>query len=343
MNIVSRPYELFADDVYVDVGDILGNPIIVKCEAFNFAGSVKLKAARSMVDAAEESGDLRPGSVIVESSSGNLGVALAAVAASRGYGFVCVMDPRSTAQNRRQIEALGGRVLMVSEPDDNDGFLHSRIALVRQLCDDDPRFAWLNQYANEHNWRAHYRLTAPEIVRQVPDVDVIFVGAGTTGTLMGCGRYLRDTGHPAEVVAVDSVGSVTFGGSSAPRFIPGLGTSRRPEIVDESVVDDVVLINERETIRMCRKLSASGYLFGGSTGTVLAGATHWLATKGAAKSRAVAISPDLGERYLDTIYDDMWVAEHFGVEFANSLAAGFRDRSDSPTAVPVAQFAEGAR
>ncbi|MGB3438461.1 MAG: 2,3-diaminopropionate biosynthesis protein SbnA [Actinophytocola sp.] len=322
MGYVRRPYDLNADDVYVDLGEVLDRPVIVKCESFNFAGSVKLKAAVSMVTAAEADGRLRPDSVIVESSSGNLGVALSVVAASRGYGFVCVTDPRSSVQNRRQIEALGGQVIVVTEPDGDHGFLGSRLRRVRHLCENNPDYVWLNQYANEHNWRAHYTTTAPEIVRRVPGLDVLFVGAGTTGTLTGCARYLRDIGHPAQVIAVDSIGSVTFGGLPSPRYIPGLGTGKRPEIVDESVIDDIVMVAELDTIRMCRTLAGAGFLFGGSTSTVLVGAQRWLAANGGPATCAVAISPDLGERYLDTIYNDMWVAEHFGAEFLASLRPG---------------------
>jgi N-(2-amino-2-carboxyethyl)-L-glutamate synthase len=309
---VSHAHEMFMDDVYVDLSEVLGVPIVVKCESFNFAGSVKLKAAVSMVTAAEEAGQLKPGSVIVESSSGNLGVALSLVAASKGYDFVCVTDPRSSLQNRRQIEATGGQVIVVTEPDANHGYLASRIQVVRDLCESNPRFVWLNQYTNENNWRAHYRSTAPAIVKSCPDVDVLFVGAGTTGTLMGCAYYLRDVGHPAKVVAVDSIGSVTFGGPAGPRFIPGLGTSSRPELVDEAVLNGVIHVAEADTIRMCRVLARKGFLFGGSTGTVLAGAKRWLHNMSRSRINAVAIAPDLGERYLDTVYDDSWVTEHYG-------------------------------
>lgn len=323
---VRYPHELLNDDVYVDLSHVLDVPIAVKCESFNFAGSVKLKAATTMVTAAEEAGVLAPGSVVIESSSGNLGVALSVVCASKGYDFVCVTDPRSSAQNRKLIEATGGQVVLVTEPDANHGFLASRIHTVRQLCASDPRFVWLNQYTNENNWRAHYASTAPAIVASCPDLDILFVGAGTTGTLMGCAYYLRDIGHPARIVAVDSVGSVTFGGPAGPRFIPGLGTSRRPELVDESAIDEVVHVEEADAIRMCRTLAKAGFLFGGSTGTVLSGAKQWLDAAGRPAINAVAIAPDLGERYLDTVYDDAWVTEHYGAELlADRAPAGSRD------------------
>lgn len=325
MRNTRKPDQLFIDDVFVDLADIIDARLSVKCEAFNFAGSVKLKAAAFMVAAAEEAGRLSPGSMIIESSSGNLGVALSIVAASKGYEFVCVTDPRASSLNRRRIEAAGGRVVIVDELDDNGGYLATRIRTVREMCAADPRYHWLNQYANDDNWRAHYRLTGPAIVRTFPALEYLFVGAGTTGTLMGCARYLRDLGHPARVVAVDSVGSVTFGGSPGSRHIPGLGTSRRPELLDRSLVDDVLLVHEVDAVTMCRRLARHGFLFGGSTGTVVAGAEHFLAARGAKTASALAISPDLADSYLDTVYDDEWVTQRFGPAALTTEASGTGD------------------
>ncbi len=138
----------------------------------------------------------------------------------------------------------------------------------------------------------------------------MFIGAGTTGTLMGCARYLRDQAHKAKIIAVDSVGSVTFGGVPGARFLPGLGTSRRPELFDESAIDDVILQDEREAVRMCHRLAERGFLFGASTGTVLSGAERYLAGCRDGVT-AVAIAPDLGDRYLDTLYNRAWVEERF--------------------------------
>ncbi|MBV9313340.1 MAG: pyridoxal-phosphate dependent enzyme, partial [Pseudonocardia sp.] len=191
----------------------------------------------------------------------------------------------------------------------------------------DERYVWLNQYANPNNWRAHYGTTAPAIARQFPRLDVLFVGAGTTGTLMGCARYFRQWHRPVRIVAVDSVGSVTFGGSSGRRMIPGLGTSVRPQLLDESYVDEVINVEEADTIRACHRLARRGFLFGGSTGTVVSGAMGWLIQRDARALTAVAIAPDLGERYLDTVYQTNWVQDLYGDDVLRSgdeLAAGTR-------------------
>jgi N-(2-amino-2-carboxyethyl)-L-glutamate synthase len=316
--IISAPHAFNEDDLYVDLRSVFGQPLYLKCEGFNFAGSIKLKAAAEMVDAAERDGLLTPTSVLVESSSGNLGVALSMLAASKGYRFLCVTDPRCNLSTRLMMEALGSQVHIVTEPDAKSGFLGARLNYLRALCASDDRFVWLNQYTNPGNWRAHYRTTAPAIARQFPRLDVLFVGAGTTGTLMGCARWFREWHRPVRVVAVDSVGSVTFGGEPGRRMIPGLGMGVRPPLLDEAYVDDVVLVEEADTIRACHRLARHGFLFGGSTGTVVSGAMDWLARHDPRELTAVAIGPDLGERYLDTIYQINWLQDLYGEEVLSS-------------------------
>jgi cysteine synthase A len=317
VTVISVPYEFNEDDLYVDLWPAFGHPLFLKCEGFNFAGSIKIKAAAEMVENAEQAGLLGPGSIIVESSSGNLGVALAMIAASKGYRFVCVTDPRCNITTRRLIEGLGSQVQVVTEPSTDGGLLGARLDHVRALCAADARYVWLNQYSNPSAWRAHYRTTAPAIVRQFPRLDVLFVGAGTTGTLMGCARWFREWHRPVHVVAVDSVGSVAFGGAPGRRMIPGLGTSVRPPLLDESFIDDVVMVEEVDTVRACHRLAAGGFLFGGSTGTVVSGAADWLDRHDAHGLTAVAIAPDLGERYLDTVYQSTWLAAVYGGDVAD--------------------------
>ena len=315
MPTISRPEQFNEDGLYVDLRSVFDRSLFLKCEGFNFAGSVKLKAANAMVDAAERQGRLRPGAQLVESSSGNLGVALSMIAASRGYRFLCVTDSRCNLTTRLLMEALGARVQVITEPDPVGGLLGARMRFIRELCADDPRYVWLNQYVNDDAWRAHFRTTAPAIAREFPRLDVLFVGAGTTGTLMGCARWFKQRRPRVRVVAVDPVGSVSFGTPAAQRLIPGLGMNVRPPLLDPSFVDDVVHVEEADTIRTCHRLARSGYLFGGSTGTVVSGALRWLDAHGADDGlTAVAISPDLGERYLDTVYQTNWVADLYGAD-----------------------------
>ncbi|MCX4775572.1 2,3-diaminopropionate biosynthesis protein SbnA [Streptomyces sp. NBC_01264] len=311
MPVISAPQDFNQDDLYVDLEAVTGHRLFLKCEGFNFAGSIKLKAATAMVEAAESDGLLTPGSILVESSSGNLGVALSMIAASKGYRFVCVTDSRCNLATRLLLETLGSQVHIVTEPSPTGGLLGARIDHVRALCASDDRYVWLNQYTNPNNHSAHYRITAPAIARAFPDLDVLFIGAGTTGTLMGCARYFRTWHRPVRIVAIDPEGSATFGHTSGRRMIPGLGTSIRPPLLDTSYVDEVVHVNEAETIRTCHQLARHGFVFGGSTGTVVKGATQWLAQR-EQQVTAVAIAPDLGERYLDTVYQTSWVQDLYG-------------------------------
>ncbi|MFI9626587.1 2,3-diaminopropionate biosynthesis protein SbnA [Streptomyces sp. NPDC052042] len=330
MPVISAPYAFNEEDLYVDLRSIFGHSLFLKCEGFNFAGSIKLKAATEMVEDAERDGILTPESILVESSSGNLGVALSVIAASKGYRFLCVTDSRVNLSNRMMMEALGSQVHVIAEQEANGGFLGARLDYVRALCASDDRYVWLSQYTNPSNCKAHYRTTAPEIARQFPRLDVLFVGAGTTGTLMGCARYFRRWHRRVRIIAVDSVGSVSFGGSPGRRMIPGLGTSMRPPLLDESYVDEVIRVEEANTVRACHRLARRGFLFGGSTGTVISGATDWMARHDARELTAVAIGPDLGERYLDTIYQTNWLQDFYGKD----VLASDKEAADSWAAAP---------
>lgn len=309
---VETPLDLLLDDIFVTVHGVLPDtPVHVKLEGFNMAGSIKLKPAIHMIEELERQGVLRPGKRVIESSSGNLGVALSLVCHVKGYPFVCVSDPNLAPYNRRLIEAYGGRVVIVDERDRNDGYLQSRLDRIARWLAEDPSLVWTNQYANEANKASHMRWTAPEILRAFPTLDFLVIGAGTTGTLMGCAEYVRRVAPRVQIVAVDAEGSVTFGFAPRKRHIPGLGTSRRPELADAALTDHIVLVPEIETVAMCQwLLDTHGWLLGGSTGTVLAGIRR-LGSEIAPGSTVVTVSADLGERYLDMIYSRDWVAQHY--------------------------------
>ncbi|MFB7321288.1 2,3-diaminopropionate biosynthesis protein SbnA [Streptomyces sp. NPDC057611] len=302
--------------------------LLLKIEGFNPAGSIKLKTAIGLIEDAERWNLLRPGGHIIESSSGNLGVALSSVCAARGYHFTCVTDPNTSPQNAAMIRAFGAQVVVVDTKDANGGYLQSRIDYIHHRLQQDTSLFWPNQYANEANPRIHRERTAVAILEEVPEVDHLFIGAGTTGTLMGCAAYFRDRSPRTRIVAVDTAGSVTFGFPPGKRHLPGLGTSRRPELCDPELVDDIVIVPEAEAVRTCRAIARSqGIAVGGSTGSVLAA----VARKGPALppgSTVVAISPDTGDRYLNTVYNDAWVAEHFGHQALTPPEAGDHPDSD---------------
>jgi cysteine synthase A len=311
--IYEHAYDIVHDDVFLHLGGVADNiDVFLKLEGLNPAGSIKLKVAVSMVDDAERRGVLRAGGRIIESSSGSLGIALALVAASKGYRFLCVTDPNASPQSLDIMRALGADVVEVDWRDARGGYLGSRISYIEERVAADPDLVWLNQYANPMNQAVHDRCTAAAIAAEIPDVDVLFVGTGTSGTLMGCVSHFRRISPETKIVAVDAVGSVSFGGPAGPRFIPGIGASRRPEIFRPELVDDMVLVAESDTVRTCRWLARRHGLFaGGSTGSVVHAILRY-APALPAGTRVVGIAPDFGDRYARTVYDDAWVAERFG-------------------------------
>jgi 2,3-diaminopropionate biosynthesis protein SbnA len=284
----------------------------LKIEGLNGAGSIKLTAAKGMLDEAERTGALRRGDTIIESSSGNLGIALALLAAERGYRLICVVDPNASASHVKAMRAYGAEIVRVTELDANGGYLQSRIRYITNRLRSEPHLFWPNQYANPANTRAHVQRTAHFLWESFDQIDYLFVGCGTSGTLMGCAEYFARYSPKTTLVGVDSVGSVTFDGLAATRRIPGLGASRRPELFKPEHVHRLVKVSEQAAVEQCRAaVQRWGLLAGGSTGSILA-AMHACRDEIAAGSVVVGISPDLGERYLDMFYDDDWVLETFG-------------------------------
>lgn len=309
--IFKSPTDLVFDDVFIELRDILPKtPVYIKLEGCSITGSIKIKSAIRMIARLELEGRLKPSMQVIESSSGNLGVALSMVCAAKGYAFTCVSDPNISPQSANLIEAYGAKLIIVRSRDKNGGFLGSRIDLIQTMLAENNNLIWINQYENINNVEAHYMMTGPEILRRFPAPDYVFVGAGTTGTLGGVSKYLREHSPETKIIAVDSVGSVTFGFPSGKRHIPGLGTSRPPEIRQHSSFDEILMIKEEETLRMCHFLARKGILLGGSSGTVISGVLRYAEQipKGAC---VVAISPDMGDRYIDTVYNRDWVKKNY--------------------------------
>ena len=317
-------------NAFLRLHDFLGpqRDVYLKLEGLNPAGSIKFKPARYMMQDLEERGIIQPGrNKILESSSGNLGVALALVCKVKGYPFTCITDPNANPAHLAHIRRYGGEVIVVTQRDANGGFLLTRFECIHQMQRDDPTYVWTNQYANPANPQSHYCTTGPEIHTTFPYLDYLFIGAGTTGTLVGCARYFREHAPRTTIIAVDSVGSVTWGDPPATRHIPGLGTSRPPEISTEvatlqpTPIRDIVMMPEVDTVRMCYEvLDRYSLWVGGSTGTVLCGVRRYQDYL-PAEATVVAISPDLGERYADTVYNPAWVAEKFGLHIADPVLA----------------------
>lgn len=291
----------------------VGFNVYAKLEGLNPGGSTKDRPAFNIIEQGVKSGLIQPGAVVIESTSGNMGIGLAQACSYFGLRLICVVDPKTTIQNIRLLRAFGAEVDLVMEPDPNTGeYLQARLNRVHELLDTVDNSFWPNQYANCLNPAAHHR-TMAEIDRQLEGrVDYLFCATSTCGTIRGCSEYIREHSLSTETVAVDAVGSVIFGGKKSKRLIPGHGAAVRPLLYQEDLADHVVRVTDLDCVVGCRRLvRAEAVLAGGSSGGVIMAIDQM---KAAIPSGAncVAILPDRGERYLDSIFSEEWVLEHFG-------------------------------
>jgi cysteine synthase A len=294
--------------------------LFAKLEALNPGGSIKDRAAMSLLLAAMRGGSLGPDSVVVESSSGNMGIGLAQACAVLGLRFICVVDARTTVQNIAIMRAYGAEIEVVESADPRGGgFLRGRIERVRAIVAGLPRAFWPDQYSNLNNALAH-RQTMHEIAAALDGrVDFLFCPTSTCGTIRGCADYVREHRLGTCIVAVDALGSVIFtdaderrGAAPRRRLIPGHGAALRPGLYREGVADLCVHLSDLECVVGCRRLVATeGILVGGSSGAAMM-AVERLHDRIGDGATCVAVFPDRGERYLDTIYSDAWVTTHFG-------------------------------
>ncbi|NWO07753.1 MAG: 2,3-diaminopropionate biosynthesis protein SbnA [Alteromonadaceae bacterium] len=281
--------------------------VLAKMELMNPGGSIKDRPARYMLDRGIEAGTIDRNSHIIESSSGNLAIALAMICKLKGLEFTAVVDPKISPANLKMLKLYGANIVSVTRKDGNDGYLLTRIDTVKQLLRSIPNSVWVNQYANPDNWRSHYHGEAREILDQVGQrVDYLVIGASTSGTLMGVSRCLKEEFPEMKVIAVDIVGSVLFGGKSAPREIPGIGASRVPELLAPDEVDHVIYVDDYESALGCRRLiTEEGIFAGGSSGSSIS-AIEKLLTEIPANKCVLTLLPDRGDRYLDLVYDEEW-------------------------------------
>lgn len=284
-----------------------------KLESFNPGGSLKDRAARGILSEAMARGLIRPGTTIIESSSGNMGIGLAQACNYLKLPFICVVDPKTTGQNIAILRAYGARIDMVAQPDPATGeFLSARIQRVQELLRQIPDSWWPDQYSNVFNARAHHQ-TMREICEALGGApDYLFCATSTCGTLRGCAEYAREQDLHTTIVAVDAVGSVIFGSPARRRLVPGHGAARRPELYQPDLAAACVHVEDSDCVAGCRRLLQSeSILAGGSSGAIISAVERSLPQLPPAAT-VVAVLCDRGERYLDTIYNDAWVRQHFG-------------------------------
>lgn len=305
-----------AGQIYESAADLIGNTpllhlanlekkenlpaqILAKLEYFNPGGSVKDRIALAMIEAAEKSGKLKPGGTLVEPTSGNTGIGLAAVAAARGYKLIVTMPDTMSMERRRLIAAYGAKVVLTP----GAGGMKGAIARAKELAAEIPGSVLVGQFVNPANPEAHRRGTGPEIWQDTDGkVDILVAGVGTGGTLTGTGEYLKQQNPAIKVVAVEPAGSpVLSGGKPGPHKIQGIGAGFVPEILNREIIDETVQISDADARAASRLLGATeGVLVGISAGAALAAAMACARKPENSGKVIVAIMPDGGERYLST-------------------------------------------
>jgi len=283
--------------------------VLAKLEMLNPGGSVKDRPARYIIERGLAEGTIQPDSHIIESSSGNLAIALAMTCRIHGLRFTAVVDPKISPINLKIIRCYGGNIELVTEKDSQNGYLETRIERVKHLLREQPDAVWINQYANERNWQSHYHGEGEEILKSLDrPVDYLVLGVSTSGTVHGISRRLREAWPDLKVVAVDAVGSVLFGTPPYPRELPGIGASRIPELLQRGEIDQAIHIDDYESALACRELvKHEGIFAGGSSGSVIS-AIQRLSRQTPHGARILTVLPDRGERYLDSVYDDEWLS-----------------------------------
>ncbi|MGW7787355.1 cystathionine beta-synthase [Streptomyces sp. P10-4] len=294
--------------------------VLAKVEYFNPGGSVKDRIALRMIEAAEQSGELKPGGTIVEPTSGNTGVGLAIVAQQKGYKCIFVCPDKVSTDKINVLRAYGAEVVVCPTavaPEHPDSYYNVSDRLVRETPG-----AWKpDQYSNPNNPLSHYHSTGPELWEQTEGKITHFVaGVGTGGTISGTGRYLKEASQgKVKVIGADPEGSVYSGGSGRPYLVEGVGEDFWPTAYDRTVADEIVAVSDKDSFQMTRRLAKEeGLLVGGSCGMAVVAALE-VAERLGPDDVVVVLLPDSGRGYLSKIFNDEWISQH---GFSEDTSAG---------------------
>lgn len=279
--------------------------VYAKVESFNPANSVKDRIGRAIVDAAEESGELKPGGTIIEATSGNTGIALALVGAARGYKVVLTMPETMSNERRVLLRAYGAEIVLTP----GAAGMQGAVDKANEIAEAEDNAILARQFANQANAQVHYKTTGPEIWEDTDgNVDIFVAGIGTGGTISGAGKYLKEKNPELKAIAVEPAASpLLTEGKAGPHKIQGLGANFIPEILNRSVLDEVITVSNEDAVKASRKLAVDDGILGGiSTGANIKAALEVAAREENEGKNIVVIIPDFGERYVSTLlYEDI--------------------------------------
>lgn len=352
----SKPYDTVLDAIgwtpLIRLTRVVGNlrtSIYGKAEFYNPGGSVKDRIGVAIVEAAEESGELKPGGTIVEGTSGNTGIGLAIAAALKGYRCIFTMPDKMSNEKVQLLRAFGAEVIITPTavpPDHPDNY----VMKAKQIVKDTPNSIFANQFFNQINPEAHYRTTGPEIWEQTEGRVTHFIASvGTGGTISGVGKYLKEKNPDIKVVAADPVGSIYAGTSrneenieGHPYKVEGVGGDKIPTTLHFEYIDEFVTVSDADSFQMARRITREEGLFvGGSSGMNVCVALELATRLDDPKAMIVTILPSTGERYLSKIYNDAWMLENQMMEAERVSAAALlkRKQADQKEIVTVAPSA----